>query len=319
MEQAAQAAPSTDAQPAQATPENAAPEVIAETPETPEAEVPRETSELAEGKKEPVKFKRKVNGKLIEATEDELWKHYGLEVTAREKLQTAAKQAKEAQDKVARIDGLFEEMKTRPDLAFEILDRLGHDSRKLMRAKILEEMEYERLPADAKRAVDAERKLKEYQDKEKQREEFETQQKNAVLQRVSVERVDNVLSESLKLSGLSPKPRTVAKMAEACQTLLRTMPKGQFPEPQKIVEKFLSLSRQDASEIMVEQDVAKLIELGILNDNSIKKVAEWYLEKSKKNLPSFGASGRASTSEANKKPSSEKEGIQTYFKRKFGV
>lgn len=331
MEQAA-VAPSAEVAPAESAPaqestpaEKPSLEAVTEDVNSEvKGEVSRETKEasapegVVEPPKDELKFKRKVNGQVIEATEDELWKHYGLEVTAREKMQQAALQraeaekiAQEAQTKQDALAEYFKSLQKKPELIFDLAEKMGHDPKLLARKLVLEQLEYERMSDADRRAYDAQKELERYRAERVAQEEMTKKEKAAEIHKQFVEALDTTISESLKLSGLQPRPRTVARMAEACQTLLDASDTGELPSPQKIAEKFLAMSRQDASEIMGEQDPDKLIELGLLSDTSIERIVKWHLEKTKKNLPSFGQA-KAST-QSTKEPSKKKIGVNKFF------
>ncbi len=278
-------------------------------------EVSHETKEA----KEQAKFKRKVNGKLIEATEDELWKHYGLEVTAKERMQQAAAQRKEADEirkgadsDKAQIQEFFNSIQDNPRLAFELLGKMGHDAKKIARELVLEELEYERLSPAEKRATQLERENAEYKRKLEEREVSEKEQARVASTQKFINDLDDTLASALKLSGLSPKPKTVARLAEACQTLLNASKSDTLPSPQEIVDKFLTQSRSDASELLKEQDVEKLIELGFLNDNLISEIVKRHYKKTEKNLPSFSAGSNATT-QAKKESSKKQVGVNQFF------
>lgn len=313
---AAPSAPVTEAPVTNETPtlENTAEEVIAEGEAAKvEAEAQSEAKEAAQ------KFKRKVNGKLVEASEDELWKHYGLESTSRERMQEAAKQKKEAdelrkaaqQDKDALGEFLLS-LQKKPDTVFQLLEKMGHDPKAVARQLVLREMELERMSPEQRRIHDLEQEREQWLEEQKLRKEaLEAEEKNKQDAHF-IKSVDDNLSEALKLSGLTPKPKTIARMAEACQTLLNAMPpNSDLPSPDKVVQKFLSHMRQDASDLIGEQSPEKLVELGILTDKSIKQIVDWHLAKNKTNLPSF-ESGQKQVSNSKKEPK-KKIGINQFF------
>jgi hypothetical protein len=293
-------------------------------------DVPQEESSSASGQedtanepaKEPLKFKRKVNGKIIEATEDELWKHYGLEVAAQEKMQAAAKLRKEAEEERKKTledrDSLAQflmNLKKKPEDAFSLLETMGHDPRLIARQMVLKELEYERMSPAEKRAFDLEQELNALKSEKQAHEEITLREKEQAMDKVYTEQVDTVISEALKLSGLKPKPITVARIAEACQTLLISSKNGELPTPEQIAKRFLSTLRKDAGELIYEQSPEKLIELGVITEDSLKQLVQYHLAKSKKNLPSFGTSTAAALSTKTKEPQKKKIGINEFFNK----
>lgn len=314
-----------------------------ETLETNE-DVPRETSELedseeleadaetdedtgeseldsdSEEAEAPLKFKRKVNGKLVEATEDELWKHYGLEVTARERTQAAAKRQEELDQKETKVqqdmDALamfFKAMKSEPKLAFELLNNMGHDAKQIARDLVLQDLEYDRMTPAEKKAFDNEKKLKEYEEKEGQRKKVEEEHQKQLLEAEFTGQIDTTLSEAIKLSGFQPKPLIVARMAEACQTLLNASKTGELPPADKVLKKFLANMQQDFSQLLSDVDLETLERLGYIPDNFLEKASKRHLEKNKLKLPSFqGTSGKANRSEKSE-PKKKPIGINAFF------
>jgi Asp-tRNA(Asn)/Glu-tRNA(Gln) amidotransferase A subunit family amidase len=268
---------------------------------------------------EPQVFKKKINGKWVEVSSDELWKHYGLEQTARERLQEAARIRKEAEEMQAstaserdQLAQFLYELKKRPETAFELLSEMGHDAKKIAKQMVLREMEWERMTPEQKELEEL-RQYKQQQDQllERQKEEEETQRLTQA-ERQAVEQVDALISEAVKLSGLQPKPKTVARLAEACQTLINANPNGDLPSAEQVLKRFRSYMNQDAKELYQAQDVDKLIELGLLDDNSIKRIADYHLRKSKEKLPSFSASRPAQADRETKQ--SKKIGVSDFFK-----
>lgn len=301
---------------------------VTDTEETEESEdVARETSEESDSsdesepsaashgkKKEIPKFKRKINGKEIEASEDELWKHYGLEVTSRERMEAAAKIKQEADQKTSAVTALLKKLETDPDTAFEILEHMGHDVKKLMRAKVLQDLEYERMSEAEREAYDNRKLVEEFKRKEEltKKQQAELQAKQEYQEKA--DQIDILIAESFKLSGLQPKRKTIARIAEACNTLLNASKTDTLPTPQQVVDKFLSYSRQDVSELMGEQDLDKLVELGLITDTFAEKVVKWHLAKNKKNLPSFSGSSSKQSQQPKvirKKP----VGVNEFFKK----
>ncbi len=278
--------------------------------------------EAEEEGKEKKKLKRKVDGKMVEVTEDELWKHYGKEKAATKKTMEAAEIRKEAEKIKAdaettleQINGLFEKMKENPDLLFELAERLGHDPKQLARKKTLEELEYERMdPKD--------REILELRKKAEKADQLEAAQKEESVKRAAAQKkahftssVDNLMAETFKLSGLQPKRITIARMAEACQTLINaSKTPGELPTAQQVLEKFLGYSRQDLSEMVGEQDIETLHKLGLISDNFVEQTVKWHLAKNKANLPSFGNKQNANVKKPATTTTKKTQTIEQFFK-----
>lgn len=305
-----------------ATPSTEAPAVEsseAEALSTESTENESGTQEGTEVSKVPL-FKRKVNGKLVEVSEDELWKHYGLETSARERLEEAAKARKEADDikKLATQDkdqlaAFLTSLQTKPELAFELLGKMGHDAKKIAREMVLKEMEFERLSPEQKRLKQLEDENLSYQDKLKAIEEHNKIEADKQTNALFVKSVDENLAEALKLSGLTPKPKTVARMAEACQTLLDASDTGELPSPDQVVKKFLAYMRQDASDLIGEQPPEKLMELGVITEKTLKALVDWQLKRNKSKLPNFGTSSSKEEASTPKKEPKKKLSVNQFF------
>ncbi len=268
-----------------------------------------EESEKSDGKK---KLSRKVDGKVVSVTEDELWKSYGLNKAATARSQEAAalkkesaKKSQEADQVISQVTDFFESIRKTPELALELLEKLGHDPKQIVRKKALEELEYDRMDPKDREILELRKKAELADRLQQERVQGEAKRKEAQLRQHFTSSVDNLMAETFKLSGLQPKPKTIARIAEACQTLINaSKTPGELPTPQAVLDKFLGYGRQDLGEFYGEQDPEELAKLGMLPDNLVDSIVKWHLAKNKANLPSsFGNKQAAGT----KKPISSKQ------------
>lgn len=271
---------------------------------------------------EPWKKKKhrvKINGKEEEVEYDELLKGYQLERIAKERLQEAARLRKEAEQQVSEVSefrALIERLDQDPRAFFELAAKRGLDPYDLAEELAWERYQYQKLSPEQQKIIELERQLEAVAaEKKKAKEDAEAAQK-AEWESAAEERIDQDIEKILKLSGLKPKPRTVARIAELYQASINAT--SLRPDCETIAQKVRDWYHQDVSELysqdLTEDDLDKMIAEGRFPDHLVEKVAKLYARRVERKLPTFGTSAGKDATTPRHEKKSEKIGINQWLR-----
>lgn len=242
------------------------PEVsVSETPEVAAPEQP-ETPNF-----KGTKHRVKIDQEEREVDYDELISDYQTKQASNRRFQQAAEMMKELGATKAEIDAFKKD-------PVEALRRAGVNPRDWAEKLLLEEIEYEQMSPAEKRAIAAEQKAKELEEKLSAREKAEKQQAARQAEAKAVQEIDQEIGAALKELGRRPTPRLVARIAEsliadfeASLEPLRARFGDNVPD-----EAFGSVKRMSAGDAVkrVQQEYAKDIAeyLGSLGIEEARKI-----------------------------------------------
>lgn len=150
------------------------------------------------------KLKAKINGKEREVYEDDVLRDYQKYASADEKLREAAQKRKE-------IDAFYEALERDPE---SILSdkRIPINKQELAMKWLTEQVEQELASSDPKdaRLSELERKLAEYQNRDREQEETKAEQERRQFIEARKEAIAETLSKAMEMSPLSKDPEVAA-------------------------------------------------------------------------------------------------------------
>lgn len=150
------------------------------------------------------KLKAKINGKEREVYEDDVLRDYQKYASADEKLREAAQKRKE-------IDAFYEALEKDPE---SILSdkRIPINKQELAMKWLTEQVEQELVSSDPKdaRLSELERKLAEYQNRDREQEETKAEQERRQFIEARKEAIAETLSKAMEMSPLSKDPEVAA-------------------------------------------------------------------------------------------------------------
>lgn len=152
------------------------------------------------------KYRIKVDGQELEVDIEELKRGYQLKQASHKKFQEAAEKEKQAGQIMQALES--------GDLNF-IVSKLGpQKARALMEDYLIEQIQYENLPEAERRAIDAERRLKQFeQERQQEQQRLQQQEQERVMAQAHAE-LDREVGEALKELGRKPTPRLVIRIVD---------------------------------------------------------------------------------------------------------
>ncbi len=251
------------AAPAQATdPKAQDPGLVQETPNTGASggAAPNLTKEAAAEVMR--KHKLKVDGQEIEVDEEELKRGYSHQKAANKILQEGKAAKKQATE-------FIEKMKDRGSL-FEVIQKLGHDPRKLAEEYLAAQLEDELLDPREKDLRSAQARLKQYEELEKKQKEEVERQRDMELKKKFSEHYTTQFVDALKGSGLPPTKGTIAEMAKYISRSAKIGFEMTAQEAAKLVKDDIELAHRN---LYGNSDAETLFKL--LGEENMKKVREF--------------------------------------------
>lgn len=225
--------------------------------------------EAAKAAEEAIKkYKVKVDGQELEVDEQELLRGYSHQKAANKKLQEGLAARKQAEE-------FIKMMKDQSSL-FDVIQKLGHDPRKLAEQYLAQQLQEEMLDPKEKEFRDAQRKLKAYEDMErKQKEAAEAQVKEQMKAKFAQDYQTKFI-KALEETGLPPTKHMVAEMAKYISRATKLNYEMSPGEAAKLVLEDIQNAQR---RLIGDSDGETLIKL--LGEDVANKVRKWDTDRLK--------------------------------------
>jgi hypothetical protein len=162
---------------------------------------------VAEAAKEAMrKHKLKVDGQEIEVDEEELKRGYGLQKVSTKRMQEATATKKQAEE--------FISMMKDKGKVFEVLQKLGHDPRKLTEEFLAEKIKYEMMDPKDRDLLEAQRERDALLEEKKSAQAAKDKEATDKLTKHYVEKYNKEIIEALSDTPIPQNKESVSRMAE---------------------------------------------------------------------------------------------------------
>lgn len=208
------------------------------------------------------KYKVKVDGQELEVDEKELLRGYSHQKAANKILQEGKKARKQAEEFITL-------MKDKGKL-FEVIQKLGHDPRKLTEEYLASQLEEEMLDPREKEFRDAQKKLRDYEEREKRAQQEQQAKLEESLKEKFAKDYNEQFVASLKTSGLPATKQTISEMAKYIHRAAKIGFKMTTDEAAKLVKEDV---QKKVASIVSESDGEVLLQL--LGENVANKIRKW--------------------------------------------
>lgn len=208
------------------------------------------------------KYKVKVDGQELEVDEGELLRGYSHQKAANKILQEGKKARKQAEEFIAM-------MKDEGKL-FEVIQKLGHDPRKLTEQYLAKQLEEEMLDPREKEFRRAQEELKRYKAQEEQMKAEQQRRLDESLKAKYAKDYSDQFVDALKTSGLPATKPMVAEMAKYVQRAAKIGFKMTPSEAAQLVKEDV---QKAVASLTGEADGDTLIKL--LGEQVANKVRKW--------------------------------------------
>lgn len=248
------------------------------------------TESLTPAQKEAVRrFKVRVDGREQEVDESELIRGYTHSQAAHARMREAA----ELRKRVEPLINKFEKAKKDPYAIFELGQDLGLDLRDLARQFTVEEMRYELMSDEEKRAYDREKKLSRYERAEQEWQRQQAQKRIEEAKQQAATQVETELMGFYEKLGDVPSPHLVGRTIEyliAAHTNRQNL----------TVEQAHNLAKRDFDKLENEtlnQKIQKMLASGDIPEEWAAAVRKADLARMRQQPP-----GRRTENRSDKKP-----------------
>lgn len=194
------------------------------------------------------KHRVKVEGAETEIPYEELLSGYQQSKASTKRFQEAAKAAQEA-------DQILRSLKEDPWAAMQ---QLGLNPDELSERRVAERLEWELMPEDQRKFVEMQRKVNQYETKEKTWKQQQEAQEQQALQSQALQEIDTEIGEVLKSSGVKPSPKVVARVAEV---MLAALERGERIPASKAYERSSIDLRDEVISHLTSLPIAKAVEM----------------------------------------------------------
>jgi len=222
------------------------------------------------------KYRLKVDGQDMDVDLDELKKGYTRASAAQKRFDEAAKMRKEAEAIKKEFEEYKLSLKSKP---IEMLKKEGINTREEAEKFLANELKMEMMSPEERRAIEAEKKLKQYEDQEK---EFKTKQEQAEYEKlVETNRQDyeTRFMGALESLGLPPHPDTLYEMSKAAMICLDA---GYDPDPSDLAAMVKDKMINSFKGIFDKMSGEQLAQF--LGDDVGKKIRQYDLGKLKSSM-----------------------------------
>jgi hypothetical protein len=224
----------------------------------------------------------------IDAREDELLAAYSKVKASNKRFQEAAEERKAAEKERKEAKEMIDRMKSDP---WSVMKELGLDPRTTSEEYLIKQLELEAMTPEQKKAMEMEKKLKDYEEKEqltkkeqeeklKQEEEAKASERIAVKSQAFAKEYSDQTLEALQSSKLPKSQKVVAQVAKK---MLEAAEEGYEMSPKQAV-KLLEREHLAALSSLL-QDADPDMVAALLGEDAIKKLRKRDVEKLKNPAP----------------------------------
>jgi len=234
------------------------------------------------------KHKLTIDGKEEEVDLDELKAGYSKAKAATERFQKAAEERKAAEKDRQEAKAMLDRMKSNP---WEVMKELGLDPRTTSEDYLIEQLKLDALTPEQKKAMELERRVKAYEDKEasaaadaeakaKKDKEAKEREEIAVRSQQIAKEYEEQFLEALTGSTLPKKPGVVKKIAEKMFQASEEGYEMSVKQAIKLVEKEIKEYQKAFIDDLDEEALA-----AFLGENNLKKVRKRDVSNLKNPVP----------------------------------
>lgn len=270
--------------------------------------------ELPEYRK--IKHKVKVEGQDMELDYDDLIKGYQMSEASQKRFREASELDKQIKQQQAQLFQFFDGMKKDPYEGLkQLAEGIGLNFDEIAENRVAKKIEWDMMPEEKRRLLEMQKKLSEYENKDKSYQQEQESRRRLELENQATEEIDKVISDMMSQAGFKVNPRVLAAMAtELYNDIANDRPLNADTVKHALVRGRKALT-DDYGELLKALPIQQVIE--VLPKETQKELRAYWTKQVTEGKPFSLPKPTGDKSHGASQRQAKRMGIDDYFKERF--